>query len=311
MIDFLGIFTLVNLIWLASVVLVVGATSWIFLLHLLPLIIGMPIELLELSLYGVDALLLYGAHEYAVDTPHALAPVFLALTACMAMPCLYALTLSRHFKKTDNAWLAFQVGSWLFSAVWSAVALWFDSQLIGFLAVVALFVALGFIFIPLPFVYLIGFGKRDMIPRSMGVAFCFLSAYIYLAFNDAMWSSSAVPRVFRPGITGMGTFVFFLGGIIVSSRYYHGNDVDVAHYIWVNLFVCACGMCCVALGSMVPELYLLKSVGGTFFVLFLLEKYIEIPWRNAGWVWAALLLGVLLYGISWWASENPEYLLSF
>ena len=31
----------------------------------------------------------------------------------------------------------------------------------------------------------------------------------------------------------------------------------------------------------------LLGIGGTFFTLYLLEKYFELPWRGVGWAWAA------------------------
>lgn len=202
--------------------------------------------------------------------------------------------------------------------MWSYAAVFFSSQLIGFIAVAAFFVALGFMFLPLPFVYVIGFneknGEKSVIPRAMGASFYLVAAYVYAATHGLM--ENVVWHVFRPGVLGFGTFVFFLGGLIISNRHYHvggffeKKGVDISHYLWTNLVMTVCGMMAIAAGSVVSELHLLKSVGGTFFCLYVLEKYLEIPWRAEGFVWMMLGVGLFLYGLMWFASEHPEYVLS-
>ena len=53
----------------------------------------------------------------------------------------------------------------------------------------------------------------------------------------------------------------------------------------------------------------LLGIGDTFFVLYLLEKYAEIPWKEVGWAWGLLGLSGLLYASAWVASKYPEYFL--
>lgn len=310
MTDFLGLFTLVNTIWAVSVAMIASAFTWIFILYILPLFIGMPIGFLELLAYFLDGALFYAAHYFATVSPHTFSPIFLALLACLGVPLLYAFTVVVHFENV-NAEYFFKIGIWLSAIVWSAAAIYFSSQLIAMIAVAAFFTALGFIFVSLPFCYILGFSSKSAIPRSMNVAFYCIAVYIYVTIQNL--DENPLWNVFRPAILGLGTFVFFLGGLIVSNRLYHGPlsfSDNLLHYLWTNFFVCVCGVLAIAFGGVFSKLSLLKSVGGTFFCLFLLEKYLEFPWNQGGYISMMFGLGVILYLLSWSISQHPEYILS-
>lgn len=110
MIDILGLFTLVNVLWALSVFCIIGAAFWIFVLYIVPLMKGLPIELFEIFLYVCDVLLFYGAHSLSLTSPHTNSHVFLAFLACLGVPCLYLFTLATHISDdTNNAELAFKV----------------------------------------------------------------------------------------------------------------------------------------------------------------------------------------------------------
>ena len=54
---------------------------------------------------------------------------------------------------------------------------------------------------------------------------------------------------------------------------------------------------------------LLTGAGGTFFLLYVLEKYYELPWRNRGWAWSLVGFGVILCCIGLAVRSRPEYFL--
>jgi hypothetical protein len=52
---------------------------------------------------------------------------------------------------------------------------------------------------------------------------------------------------------------------------------------------------------------LLRGIGGTFFVLYLLEKYYELPWDKIDWIWSLLGLAGILYATSLVVRLYPHY----
>lgn len=313
MIDFLNLFTLVNIMWATSVVMIASAFSWIFALYILPFFIGMPIGLLEFFAYFLNGSLFLAASELANSSPHTFSHIFLAMLACLAVPLSYTLSIYIHCQEFahENFEFIFKAGVWLCTVVWFMVAIYFSSQIIAIIAILALFTALGFIFLSLPFCYIIGFSSESVIPRSMSVAFYFIVLYVFVTTQN--FDSNPLWNVFRPAILGLGTFIFFLSGLIISNRWYHGSlslSTELLHYLWTNILVCVCGLLAIAFGSLFPKLSLLKSVGGTFFSFFLLEKYLEIPWNQVGFLWIMFGLGIMLYLLSWFINDHPEYVLS-
>jgi hypothetical protein len=71
----------------------------------------------------------------------------------------------------------------------------------------------------------------------------------------------------------------------------------------------------IVIGSGVAALYIgtvfgltmLAGVGGTFFYIYVLEKYYEIPWKGVGWAWSTLFLAGILYGFVIFAQRHPQY----
>jgi len=55
----------------------------------------------------------------------------------------------------------------------------------------------------------------------------------------------------------------------------------------------------------------LLGIGGTLFFLYVLEKYIELPWEGVGWIWAMLFLAIGLYFAVGQMKAYPEYFLFF
>lgn len=305
-----GALNLVNMLWVSSIVITLTALAKLFGIYVLVLLASMPMLILEMLAYISVA----GLFAFADWLQPSLSCVFVALTACLCVPACYSFTLLVHFESRNaRKELALQICCWLCTAVWSAAAIHFDSQVLGMTAVAALYAALGFFVVTVPLGYIVGFARDSAIPRCIGSSFYLICVYIYAALqghgSDPYW------RVFRPGVLGFGTFVYFLGWLVVSNRHYHsdpfGSDSRVALYCWTNVLALGSGGMAVLLGSVVPELHLLKSVGGTFFGLLLVEKYGEIPWQSEAWVWTMLGFGIMLWTLSFLANEHPDFVLSW
>lgn len=119
-----------------------------------------------------------------------------------------------------------------------------------------------------------------------------------------------------------GTCVYFLGALIISNKWY--DFVTVNRYLFRNFLALFSGITAVFLGycclcrcvlicgrSMYEELVYLRGIGGTFTALFLVEKYIEIPWGRKRFYWGLLGIGLLLYLIALFVHTNPQYFISF
>jgi hypothetical protein len=122
-------------------------------------------------------------------------------------------------------------------------------------------------------------------------------------------------EVFRGGMSFMGSLVYFLGILIMSSRHYCRNgsfmssgDTNWLQYSFMQLITVVSGLLALYLGT-VFEIHPMASIGGTLFCLYILEKYSDIPWDGVGYYWSFAGLGALLYSFSVIASRYPSYFL--
>ena len=106
----------------------------------------------------------------------------------------------------------------------------------------------------------------------------------------------------------LGTFVYFIGLIILSSRWYRSWQNRRFIFILLQIITFTSGLSMMFFGPML-EIPFIQSIGGTMFVLWLLQKYAEIaPW-NDFWLGTCSLLGFggILYGFAYFLQSHPEY----
>jgi hypothetical protein len=185
----------------------------------------------------------------------------------------------------------------ILTVVWSVTAVLYHSQLIGFAAVAALMGLLGFSAAVLPLCYVVGFKDDASVPRATFSGLAILAAYVAFsaAFADTAWLAP-----FSTGALFLGSFVGYLGLLIMSSRWYvFGNKSrGVLGYAGLNLLTVAAGVAAIVVGTLrsVPQL---QQIGGTFFCLYLLEKPAELPVKSVtGWAF----VGLVVSGVLYWAS---------
>jgi hypothetical protein len=195
----------------------------------------------------------------------------------------------------------------LFFFVYSHIALWYDSQIIGILAIAFLESFLGFYINVSKFVYTIGFKDTNVI------ASCTVSSACLVLFQIVMHllglQSSIYVRPFKAGILFIGTFVYLIGMLIISSKIY--NYKNMTNYVTLNIFTVLSYLAIIFTGSIFGSLSVLQNMGGTFLVLYLLDKYIELPiWSSNVAGFSLLGYGGIMYGIGLFANMYPQYLLS-
>lgn len=189
--------------------------------------------------------------------------------------------------------------SLILAAAWGAHALLFQSSLVGTFSIAALMSVLGFSAYMVPGLIMIGFEDEDTVPRATLASFLILGTFVGF---QILGESPPFISVFRPGALYVCGFVGYLGVLITGSRWYYSN----ANYLLRQIPAVVLGIAAIFLGSIfnVPEL---QKMGGTFFVLYLMEKPFEIPAENkTAYALIALAVCTVIYFSGMWVKANVD-----
>lgn len=272
----------------------VGVISFVYLFgswisELMKIFQKIPKEVYEVFLYIISIVAMGGAWLIPINEPH-----YVAFVGCLLFAGAIILTVVLH-ELEENLPRFFTT----LMVVWAIVALAYGSSLIGFIAVIALMGALGFSILITPLTYCIGFKDEAAIGRATTAAFLILGFFILLRQQDAL----ADLLVFEKGALWMGSFVGYLGLLIASTRWYDSKF----DYPVMQLVTIIAGMGALFFGSVlaIPELL---GIGGTFFVLYLLEKPFEIPAAESmkGRATIALFVSVCVFLGALWGKEHMD-----
>ncbi|AFZ44312.1 hypothetical protein PCC7418_2152 [Halothece sp. PCC 7418] len=297
-----GIFTLSNVIWIFSSILLVFSLGGLFSLYLWPLLRSIPALVYEIIAYLTGFGIVIGG--YWLQAPLG---EYIAFPGCLGFIGLWSLsnylhrkTLQPLYKKLGTN--GYSVGCLVMALLWSAIALLYESTAIGFITIIALEAYLGFFIAAQPGIYLLGFTSRSLLPRAVLSSLILLVFYITIRLTviDLPYFS-----IFAPGVLFVGTFVYFLGLLIWSSKWY---SREKSEYAILQPITILSGAIALYLGTVghIPQL---QGIGGTFFFLYVIEKYFELPWSQKTIVWATLGLSTLLFTSAWIMKQYPEYFL--
>jgi len=294
-----GWFTFLNVILITAAILFVVAIVALFGHYLIDLIRAVPLPAWEVICYGFCAVLIGLGDKVPADfTLMVTLPGVLGLVGCLA------LTKYAHFK--DNKTI--QPYLWFLTLAWGAVAIMDGSHVIGFFAVMALMSALGFVCGMIPGVVYVGFEDEKVAPRATSSAFLILAFYTLVHITG---TTNQYIDVFKTGAQFMGSFVYFLGILCMSSKWWSWTSYKQTRldtYLAMQVLAIASGLAALFIGNVYGMGFLL-GIGGTLFYLYVLEKYYEIPWKGIGWAWSLLgLAGMLYFGVAF-AKLHPEYFL--
>lgn len=204
-------------------------------------------------------------------------------------------TVSRH--RTGSKHAATIVGL-ILTAAWAVPTVVFGSQLIGALSVAAFMSALGFSAFMVPGLIAVGFEDEAAVPRATLAAFLALGLFVGA---QILGIDASMIAPFRAGALYVGGFVGYLGVLIIGSRWYGGGN-----YVLRQFPAVVAGIGAIYLGSVlgIPEL---QKMGGTLFVLYLMEKPFEIPAESAtAYAFIALLVCATVYGAGMYVNANLE-----
>ena len=113
--------------------------------------------------------------------------------------------------------------------------------------------------------------------------------------------------MFAPAAFFLSTCGCFTDLLIVSRRFYWWRS-PASRWLPRQLLTAVSGLAALWFGS-VFDVGAIRGIGGTFFFLWVLEKYLELPWKKALMAWAALGLALLLYAGAYVVRTYPEYFL--
>lgn len=290
---FAGLITFMNVLWVIAIVVGVISIVYFFgsiFVDLLKVLLEVPPIVYELLFYtGAVGLLVFGRTLRPEISPY----VGLAGALLFAGAIVYS-TVTRKLKSEPMRFCL------ILAIVWAIAALVYGSQMLGFITVMALLGALGFSAMMWPGVIALGFEDDDALGKATSAAFLIL-----IGFCAARITADASPTlaIFEKGALFMGSFVGYLGLLVASSRWYEHKRYP---YVLFQIVTVAAGIGAIAVGSIfgIGEL---QKIGGTFFVIYLLEKIIEIPAESArGYAFVGMLASGAIFAFCTYARLHPE-----
>jgi hypothetical protein len=305
-----GYFTFINIVLVFAGLLLAIALVWLGFQYLGPVLLRTPATFLELGAYALVLLGLLSGYLVPVLS------IWFVVPACLLLIAALSLTRFLHFRAQQRpadveglrpgqgaiALHFTQFTALVCTLVWGAAAIYYQSYLLGFLTVLALEVFLGFSVFVIPGVVGTGFVQEDVVPRATVASFLILAVYLVAALADGL---SGPLAYFQYGALFVGAFGYYLGILILASRYYNARR---GNYLLMQGLTIVSGIAAFYIGA-TWDIATLLGIGGTFFVLYLLQKYTELPWHRIGWAWSLLGIAVILYGAAYFAGKYPEYFL--
>ncbi|CAF0828209.1 unnamed protein product [Adineta steineri] len=280
-----------NIIAILAGIIVIIALSILVGIFIVPILIHVPVIIWEILFYIISIFLMIFISNS-----------WLIFLGCLTFVATLSFTITYHFSREKYAGL---VASWICFFVWTFVALYQQHREAGYLAVMALESALGFVIFVGQLVIVIGFQNEKIIPSATIASFILLLIGCILHIQQR---SNILTIPFTRPLLFLGTFVYFIGMLILTSRLY--DEWREKKYIFWTLQIITffSGLATMFFGPML-EIPFIQAVGGTMFVIWLLEKYVEFaPWKDTFTVVLSLLgFGILLYGFAYFLQTNPQY----
>ena len=297
-----GVLTISHIIWIFSSILLVFSLGLLARLYLFPLLGLIPGSVYELAAYFISIGTMVGS--YWLEAP---LDEYLALPGCLSLIGALAFSYYLHPQSCQKLCRTFKtnpysLGSLLTFLTWSSIAIVHQSSVIGFISAIALEAYLGFAIAVFPGTYMFGFTKRSLLPRAVISSLALLIFYVTIRLSAIQLPSVLI---FAPGILFVGTFVYFLGLLIWSSKWYRAKKTE---YITLQFVTIVSGIIALYLGSL-GQISQLQGIGGTFFFLYIIEKYFELPWRKKTIAWAIFGFALLLFASAGIIEKYPQYFL--
>ncbi|UJR32883.1 hypothetical protein I4U23_020344 [Adineta vaga] len=275
---------------LAGVIVTIAIVIFIGI-FLVPLLVRIPLVIWEVLAYIISiGLMIYVSHSWLI------------FLGCLLFVAILSFSVKTRVSNDKHLGI---ILSWTCFIVWTIVAIYQQHREAGYLAVMALESALGFVIFVGQLVMIIGFQNEKAIPSGTIASFILILLGSILHLQQKI-NILTVPFA-RPSLF-LGTFVYFIGMLILSSSLYLRRGRKKHIYWFLQFVMFLSGLAAMFLGPLL-QLPFIQAIGGTMFVIWLLEKYVEIaPWNGTFKVIGSLFgFGSLLYGFAYFLQNNPEY----
>ncbi len=287
-----GLFDLIDIVWASVAVLLLVALIWLITIYVVPLIRRLPPLVHEVMLHAACLALLV-APWWLLSGGGAVA---VATTGCLGLIGALGFSFALHLRRWSGAARALSL---VLCGVWALTAVAYGSPLIGGLAVIAWLCSAGAWIVPVWGVV----HARDAVAVSMCAALTLLVPALALRISSI--SPPSPLDLFQPAALALTGTVYLAGCLVLASRHHPHHPHRL---IAMQALAIGSGAAAVTLGTLYGVDALVEA-GGTFFALYLLEKFFEIPWRKHGYAWMCLLLAGLLYAGASFAERHPELFL--
>ena len=187
----------------------------------------------------------------------------------------------------------------LLMVAWGIIALLYESPVIGFLSVAALMGLVGFSVEIGQLCYAIGFKDEKVIPTATLTGFVLLVMFITLH----IFNLRIIPvMIFEGGAFWLGGLVMYSGLLIMSTKWYESSFP----YLPMQILTIVAGIAALVIGN-IWELSVFRGIGGTFFILYLVEKPFEIPFeKKESYAAMALGLSIVIGLLIMWAKNHID-----
>jgi hypothetical protein len=313
-----GYITLMNILRSIATCLIVFSLAWlgsIFIVPLMCLLIHIPLIIWEMLIWLICcACIVYGIYTKPKTVQELQSDnyFYISLLGCLGLlPCMM-FSLSVRSSSKAPPFDVFSALCFILGIIWSIVTVMLESSLLAYLSVMAFQSALGFSFMSMPMGFAIGFKDNEAMARTMGSSLLLLMFYCGIAIFGGNATIPIRFLYFQNASLLCGGFIFGLGCLIVSSKYYYTgkynrHDNTGSFYWGRNIFAIIFYIVGLSCGTLFPSLVYLQKICGTFLFLFCSEKYVELPWKGEGYAFAVLFAGIGLWCFSSFANQHPDY----
>jgi hypothetical protein len=291
-----GYVTAMNILWFFAICVDVVSIAYLFwdvISAIVEIFAAIPIQVYEVVMYALSVGAMIGGYWLSDEVRE-----YTVLTGALLFAASMIVTALLHDLRASH--LRFYT---ILMLVWGAVAIFYGSSLIGFIAVMAMMGVLGFSVMVTPLCYSFGFRDEDSLGKATSASIFVLIAF---AFMKSIGVENPVVGVFMSGALWMGSLVGFLGLLIASSRWYQQSERGRLPYAVMQLVTLAVFVSAIMVGS-IWDMHQLRGVGATFLALYLIEKPFEIHMESArAYAIIGLLVSAGIYGSIVWAKTHMD-----
>ncbi|BDS10003.1 hypothetical protein [Aureispira anguillae] len=198
------------------------------------------------------------------------------------------------------------IGAWVLTILWGLIAYFGNNSFVGFMAVASFISSIGFFFFMNSGLILLGFKKDDTFFLLRLTLFTFvltLLSWLIFYTNYVPVLSALKPhlRVFETGMVSLIPLVAFLGLFYINFIYTYRDDLFKKIALETIALILALAVLVIAL---------LYGIGSMFWIgllstiWFSADKYYWLVYKKVDFVWAGLILAILLAGIGSWIKTN-------